>query len=142
MGKKKENSAGGIQFFHDYSALPVPLKRLQATTDAIIHEKKLNSKKQVNVIFCSDYKIRTLNNEYRKKNKPTDVLSFPFDDKDLLGEIYISLQRAAVQARRFKVSYADEVNRLFVHGLFHLLGYNHLTEKERLAMESLERRFA
>ncbi len=95
----------------------------------------------VNIILCSDYKIRKLNRKYRKIDRATDVLSFPFEDDDLLGEVYISLQRAAVQARRYNVPYADEVNRLFIHGLAHLLGFDHNTEKERKKMELYEKRY-
>ena len=95
----------------------------------------------MNVIFLSDYKIRKLNREHRNRDRATDVLSFPFNDDDFLGEIYISLQRASAQARRYRCSYTDEVNRLFVHGIFHLLGYDHTTGKERKAMEVQEKRY-
>ena len=104
------------------------------------NEKKVRNR-AVNVILCSDYRIRKLNSKYRNADRTTDVLAFPFDDDDLLGEVYISLQRAAVQARRYKVAYADEVNRLFIHGLAHLLGFDHKTEKERKKMEMYEKRY-
>jgi probable rRNA maturation factor len=88
--------------------------------------------------LCSDFKIRKLNAEYRGKDRITDVLSFPFKEKDLLGEIYISLQRADVQARRFAISYEGEIERLFLHGLFHLHGYDHTNAKNRRTMEAKE----
>jgi probable rRNA maturation factor len=67
------------------------------------------------------------------------VLSFCFGDDDLLGEVYISPQRAAVQARRYGVSYEDELKRLLVHGLLHLMGYDHIKRAERAVMEAKER---
>jgi probable rRNA maturation factor len=62
-------------------------------------------------------------------------------DSDLFGEIYISLERAKVQSRRFGITYDDEIIRLFVHGFFHLLGYDHQGIKERELMESKERNY-
>jgi probable rRNA maturation factor len=68
-------------------------------------------------------------------------LSFNYDEDDLLGEIYISLQRAAIQARRYDVSYESEIERLFIHGILHLLGFDHETAPQRKRMEALENRF-
>lgn len=66
------------------------------------------------------------------------MLSFPFGDPDLLGEIYISLQRARVQSKRYGYTYEQEIKRLFVHGLLHLLGHDHYEVAEREAMEVKE----
>jgi probable rRNA maturation factor len=85
--------------------------------------------------------IKKLNANYRNKNKPTDVLSFELKDVDMFGEIYISLQRATIQARRFGISYDEEILRLFVHGLFHLQGYDHEIESEREKMEKMEQKY-
>lgn len=93
------------------------------------------------MVFCTDPVIKRLNRIYRKKNRPTDVLSFAFDDPDLLGEIYISLPRCKVQSRRFGLICNQEVRRMFVHGMFHLLGYDHQTAKERALMEAREHRY-
>ena len=74
-------------------------------------------------------------------NRVTDVLSFPFNDVDFLGEIYLSLQRAKVQAMRFGFLFDDEIERLFVHGMLHLLEYDHITDSERIQMEKKEREY-
>jgi probable rRNA maturation factor len=66
------------------------------------------------------------------------VLSFNYDDNDLLGEIYISLNRARVQARRYRVSCNNEILRLFVHGMFHLLGFDHEKPGDKKKMEAQE----
>ena len=96
---------------------------------------------RVNVILCSDYKIKKLNTDFRDKARPTDVLSFNYNDKDLLGEIYISLQRAAVQSKRYGSTFVEEIERLFIHGMFHLLGYDHETPTQRRRMEAKENAF-
>lgn len=130
-----------IVFFHEYRSSPFPRKQLNRTAQMFFHREKKVRDRRVNVILCSDYRIRKLNAKYRNCDRTTDVLSFPFDDEDLLGEVYISLQRAVVQAGYYRISYADEVNRLLIHGLAHLLGFDHTTEKGRKEMESYEKRY-
>ncbi len=126
---------------HQYLKLPYPEERLLEIAERIYSNEKIPSGKKTNLILCSDYYIRKLNRQYRKKDRVTDVLSFEIDDIDLLGEIYISLERARVQARRFGISYDDEIIRLFIHGMFHLQGYDHQCSQECEKMESKERKY-
>jgi probable rRNA maturation factor len=126
---------------HDYTRLPCPRAALTAAATRIAAAEDGRRRRAVNCICCSDYKIRKLNRDYRTIDRATDVLAFPFDEPDFLGEIYISLQRAAVQARRYGHSYDQELLRLFVHGYLHLLGYDHHDEKQRRRMEEREARY-
>ncbi len=130
-----------VLLFHDYDRLDLPRRAVQEAAKRIIREENVPKSCTINVVFCSDYKIRKLNRQYREMDKPTDVLSFPFGDEDLLGEIYISLQRAKVQSRRFGLTYEEEVVRLFVHGFLHLLGYRHKRAEERTIMEAREEHY-
>jgi len=93
---------------------------------------------QVNIILCSDRKIRSLNAGFRHKDRVTDVLAFNYGEPDLLGEIYISLQRAEIQSRKFRHSLNEEIKRLVTHGMFHLLGYDHRTKSAEKAMNAKE----
>ncbi|MGI6148243.1 MAG: rRNA maturation RNase YbeY [Firmicutes bacterium] len=103
---------------------------------------------EVSLTFVDDEQIRELNRSYRGKDAATDVLSFPQDDSDgftsipgmprVLGDIVISLPRAQEQAETFGHSLAREVVYLAVHGLLHLLGYDHETEEERIQMRARE----
>jgi probable rRNA maturation factor len=85
------------------------------------------------VTFVDDSYIRELNNKYLKRDGPTDVLAFPIDDQEspqngtdkILGDVYISLDRAKEQSIEYQVPFHQEVSRLMLHGLFHLLGYTH-----------------
>jgi probable rRNA maturation factor len=85
----------------------------------------------VNVIFVTDRKIHALNRQFLKRDRPTNVISFNCkdpsvpDEPRLLGEVYISRDRARAQAREYGVSYASELRRLVLHGLLHLLGLTH-----------------
>jgi probable rRNA maturation factor len=120
---------------------PSHARYLATLATRIYREQKTSMQARTEIILCSDRVIRTLNRRFRHKDKPTDVLSFTYNDPDLLGEIYVSVDRAAVQARRFGHSYRDELARLVTHGMFHLLGYDHHTVAERAKMESMERRY-
>jgi probable rRNA maturation factor len=111
---------------------------IQETAARIMTKEQKKAANHIHVIFCSNVTIKKLNAEFRKKNKATDVLSFNYNEPDLLGEIYISVEKAFAQCKKFGNSYKQELNRLFVHGMFHLLGYDHETEPERKKMEKKE----
>ena len=93
----------------------------------------------MNVVFVNDTYIQALNKSYRKKDTPTDVLSFNYGgDSKLIGEIYISIDTAKRQAKEYKHTLQDELAKLFVHGVLHIHGYDHETEKEYKIMAELE----
>jgi probable rRNA maturation factor len=79
----------------------------------------------VSVSFVSEKKMRELNKRYRKKDRPTDVLSFELNEDNILGDVVICPGIARENAKKYKVSYMDETSRLFVHGLLHLMGLDH-----------------
>ncbi len=84
---------------------------------------------EINIHITNDDEIRKLNKKYRKKDKPTDVLSFPInefiEDIWIAGDIVISLDTAKKQAKIFGYNTKEELKRLLVHGFVHLLGYDH-----------------
>ncbi|GAB6066463.1 rRNA maturation RNase YbeY [Aquifex pyrophilus] len=84
---------------------------------------------ELSVYITDDEEIRELNKTYRGKDKPTDVLSFPLNETvnglKILGDIVISQDTAERQARELGHSLNDEVKRLLIHGIVHLLGYDH-----------------
>jgi len=79
----------------------------------------------VEFLLTDDATLRTLNKQYRGKDKPTDVLSFSLEDPVHLGQLVISVDRAKVQAKEIGHSLEEELQFLFTHGLLHLLGYDH-----------------
>jgi probable rRNA maturation factor len=85
-------------------------------------------------LITDDRELKRLNREFRGADRPTDVLSFPVErPARFLGEIAISAERAAVQAREFGHSRADEIRILMLHGLLHLLGMDHETDRGAMA---------
>lgn len=78
------------------------------------------------MVLTDDACLEDFNRRFKKRKGPTDVLAFGFgDEDDLLGEVYVSLDRAFEQAREYGVSEFEEISRLIIHGVLHLLGYTH-----------------
>lgn len=96
---------------------------------------------EISVLFTDDKNMREINRSYRNLDKSTDVLSFPqgfHDNNHVLGDILISLDSALRQADTYQVDTEDEIERLLVHGILHLLGYDHMEKKERMIMREKE----
>lgn len=108
------------------------------------HEKAKNS--IFSIVFVDEETIRDLNRKYRDIDKVTDVLSFAFEDNDrvdydkfrFLGEIYICIPRMISQANEYGHSETRELGFLVVHGLLHLLGYDHMNKKDEKIMFGLQ----
>ncbi len=91
------------------------------------------------VVVASDAALRQANTQFRGKRSATDVLSFPDGEQDRLGDILISAYRAERQAREFGHRIEDELKLLVLHGLLHLVGYDH--ESDSGDMRRVERRW-
>jgi probable rRNA maturation factor len=80
------------------------------------------------IAFVSDKNIRSLNQQFRNVDRPTDVLSFPAGEETNLGDIAVSVETAAAQAKENGLTFEGEVAQLILHGLLHLAGYDHETD--------------
>lgn len=105
--------------------------------------KKVADRGVFNVVFVTNKKIRQLNRQWRDKDAPTDVLSFPMDAEEPppgepweLGDVIVSVERADEQAEEYGHSLERELCFLFVHGALHVLGFDHETKKEEKEMFS------
>ena len=95
-----------------------------------------------NVLIVDNKKIHEINKEYRGIDRPTDVISFALEDDKtfnrsdirVLGDIYISIDKVISQSEEYNHSYKRELFFLALHGLLHLLGYDHMTEEEEKVM--------
>ena len=95
--------------------------------------------KFLNIIFCSDNYLHQLNVQYLNHDTLTDVITFPYDEgEEISGDIFISTERVLENSRHLGVSFKDELHRVMVHGLLHLLGYGDKTEEEEKEMREKE----
>ena len=98
--------------------------------------RAIGTDRDATIVFVNDEAIKKLNSKFRGRDHVTDVLSFPgdaevfeVDQQKHLGEVVISVPRAAAQARGNGLSFSGEVKQLILHGLLHLSGYDHETDK-------------
>jgi len=92
--------------------------------------------------LTDSFEIQKLNQQFRGKNKPTDVLSFNLDEQMKRASIVIDLDTAAIQAKDFGHSLQREVNELFIHACLHLVGFDHESSTDSRMMEDYENFFA
>ena len=105
--------------------------------DTIVNEKKKVG--DINYIFCSKQYLKKMNNDYLSKNYETDVISFDFSkDNKISGDIYISSETVKKNSIIFNVCFNNELKRVMVHGLLHLLNYNDKSKQELKIMREKE----
>ena len=131
-----------------------PVKRswIRQTILAALEAVKVSAPLEIDCLVTDDAGIQALNRRYRGIDRPTDVLSFALDEPGAGGAVFpvapstagmgilvVSYPTALAQARRNRVMPEDEMRLLLVHGVLHLLGYDHQKQKEGLAMRKKER---
>jgi len=92
---------------------------------------------ELSLVLSNDAQIRALNKNYRNKDKPTNVLSFP-QSGPLLGDIILAYETISREAADKNISFEAHVSHLIIHGWLHLQGFDHLTEKTAAEMEAIE----
>ena len=128
--------------------IKISAKRINRVTQEVVqllltkklrNKKLLKQKSEMTLVFLSTAKMKKINHQFRQKNKPTDVLSFASDDPASLGELLFCIDVLKKQARQQKHSLDKEVMYMMIHGLLHLLGYDHelsgLEEKRMFAIQ-------
>ena len=116
-------------------------------------ENLINSKLYISITLTNPENIKRINNQFRGINKETDVLSFPmfekeeldeiiknnkFDLVDILGDVVISIQKVEEQAKEYGHSFERELAYMLVHGFYHLMGYDHMIDMDKLKMREKE----
>jgi rRNA maturation RNase YbeY len=106
--------------------------------DVIISEGKTVG--EVNFILCDDDYLSKLNFKYLKHRTLTDILTFPLseDNEKIKGDIYISIPRVRENATKFKTIIDDELHRIMIHGILHMIGYNDSTKQQKKLMREKE----
>lgn len=130
-----------IEIYSDHDSGKSLLDETKRIAEYVLYKEEKNA--VVSVIFVGDEKILDLNKRYLRHNYITDVISFPLETQaeDIEGEIYIGIEQAARQAREFGVSLNNEVSRLVIHGILHLLGYDDATPDKKSVMSDKEDRY-
>lgn len=102
-------------------------------------EKESKHLGDINYIFCSDKYLLTLNKKYLNHNYYTDVITFDYSQSNILsGDIFISIDRVADNAKKYDTVFMTELLRVIIHGVLHLIGYDDKTETDKIIMTSKE----
>lgn len=93
----------------------------------------------INIVFCNDDYLLSLNNEYLKHNYYTDIITFDYTHNNLLsGDLIISIDTVKENSLLYETTFRDELNRVIIHGILHLMGYKDYTKEEKVEMRKME----
>jgi probable rRNA maturation factor len=123
-------------------ALPDAAARVRAAVEAALAEAKGPAEAEITVLLTDDAEQRTLNAQFRGKDKPTNVLSFPSPEfaAPHVGDVALAYETCAGEAQEQSKPLSDHLSHLVAHGVLHLLGWDHESDAEAEAMEALERK--
>lgn len=128
-----------IQFFsEDITSPKINKNNLKRLIQNIISDSK-KSAGDISIIFTSDEYLLELNKKYLTRNTFTDIICFDYcDDQIISGDMFISIPRIKENALKYNVTIHNELHRVIIHGILHLLGHNDATESEKNKMHKLE----
>ena len=120
---------------HDerWNKYKINFEKIACTADSGVYKDS-----EVSIILVDDAEIHEINKTYRDVDRPTNVLSFELGDDVLLGDIYISFDTVMKEAKEAGISFENHVAHMVVHGCYHLMGYDHITDDEATVMEMKE----
>ena len=93
---------------------------------------------QLSYVFCNDEYLVDLNRQFLNHDTLTDILTFPYKGEGVKGEIYISIDRVKENAKELNIEFREELRRVMIHGVLHLLGYKDNTENQKQKMRKAE----
>ncbi|MBR1783485.1 MAG: rRNA maturation RNase YbeY [Bacteroidales bacterium] len=128
-----------VSYFTEDCKFPFKEKRLTSRWLKFVAESESKRLGDVSVIFCSDNYILDVNIKYLQHDYYTDIITFDYcEGNRLSGDLFISVDSVRENAAFYGTEFADELNRVIVHGLLHLIGYDDHTEEDIAQMRSKE----
>jgi len=131
-------SAGSIKIFSegiDYEYLELATLQKWVLDTISIEDSVLG---YLNIIFCDDQYLLQINQDYLSHDYYTDIITFQYSTEPIEGELFISIDRTRDNAADLGVEWSEELHRVIIHGVLHLLGYNDKSDAERATMRQKE----
>ncbi|MDP2337748.1 MAG: rRNA maturation RNase YbeY [Bacteroidota bacterium] len=128
-----------IQYFNEDIPFPKLEKRISSNwiKTVIFSEGKIAG--DISFVFCSDDYLLDMNKKYLDHDYYTDIITFDYvEDKNINGDIFISIDRVKDNANEFSTPFANELNRILIHGILHLLGYKDKKKNDKKLMTEKE----
>lgn len=128
-----------IRYHADGVGMPKLARLINRQWIKMVCEKYGRRPGDISYIFVDDDTITSLNQEFLKRDGPTDIITFDYCEGDVIsGDIFISLDTVRINATRFSQTMAQEIDRVMIHGILHLCGINDLTGEEKKQMKKEE----
>lgn len=128
-----------ISFFTEDCSYTLPQKQLTKKWLKSVIENFGFSVGTINYIFCSDKEILKINNEYLGHNYYTDIITFPYTENNKVSsDIFISIDTVKSNSEKFNQNFHDELNRVMVHGVLHLVGFDDKSKSDKIKMREEE----
>ncbi len=125
-------------FYEDIPSLDVDEKKINSWINLIISQNNCVAA-EINYIFCSDDYILKINNQYLKHNYFTDIITFDYcEDNKISGDVFISIDTVLSNSKTYHTSFSQELNRVIIHGILHLIGFKDKSESEAAEMRRQE----
>jgi len=129
-----------INFFNEDISLRLNDKNKIRKWIADVVQSEGQAINNLNFIFCSDKYLKALNVNYLQHDDHTDVITFDLTDEEevISGDIFISLERVKENAKKYKTTIRDELHRVMIHGVLHLIGYEDDTDRKKARIREYE----
>ena len=129
-----------IHYFYEQIDFKIETPRKASTWITLVAKTEKKEIGDLTYVFCSDDYLLSLNQQFLKHNTLTDIITFDYSEgkNELSGEIYISIDRVADNAAKFKTDFQDELHRVMIHGVLHLVGYKDKKPAEKARMRKKE----
>jgi probable rRNA maturation factor len=129
----------GVNFFQEEIRFKLPHPRITSRWIRNVAESEKSNLTFINFIFCSDRYLKKINLEYLAHDTFTDIITFDYSDSTgIQGDVFISVERVKENSQQFDTSFDEELHRVMVHGVLHLLGYSDKTKASKSLMRKKE----
>lgn len=130
-----------ISFFNEEIDLPVFNEQRVIEIYQMIAQDHEESIDYINVIFCSDEYLLTVNQDYLQHDYYTDIITFDYSEDELASDMFISIDRVRENSEEFKVDFLQELYRILFHGILHLVGYEDQDDESKAVMTAKENHY-
>ena len=133
-------SKSKVYFFFDNVSISLRDRTKLKRSIELLFKKEKKSLNRLNYIFCSDKNLLEINRQYLKHDFYTDIITFDLSEEsnNVIGEIYISIDRVLENSKSLKVPFSKELSRVIFHGALHLCGYKDKTNKQKIQIRKQE----
>lgn len=131
-----------INIFNEQNIKEINNEKVENIVKNVLLKEAKEGNYEINIMITDNNTIKKYNEEYRKKEGPTDVLSFEYGlDEEVIGDIILSVERIEEQAPNFGNSFEDEFFYILIHGVLHICGYDHIEEEDKKEMFALQDKY-